>query len=73
MRHDIGVMVDAVNEVLDIAPENLEPAPAFGAGVRADFIRGMGRVGDRFVILLEVKKVLSVEDLAQIQSLAANH
>lgn len=72
-RHDMGVMVDAVNEVLDIPPENLEPAPAFGAKIRTDFIRGMGRVGDRFVILLDVKMVLSVEELAQIQTLATVH
>ncbi len=70
-RHDMGVMVEAVNEVLDIAPENIEPSPAFGAAVRADFIRGMGRVGDHFVILLDVRRVLSVEELAQVQTLAA--
>jgi len=72
-RHDMGVMVEAVNEVLDISPENVEPAPAFGAAVRADFIRGMGRVDDRFVILLEVKRVLSMEELAQVKTLAASH
>ena len=71
-RHDMGVMVEAVNEVLDISPENVEPAPAFGATVRADFIRGMGRVGDHFVILLDVRRVLSVEELAQVQTLAAS-
>lgn len=72
-RHDMGVMVEAVNEVLDISPENIEPAPAFGSSVRADFIRGMGRVADRFVILLDVKKVLSVDELAQVQNLAAGN
>lgn len=72
-RHDMGVMVEAVNEVLDISPENVEPAPAFGAAVRANFIRGMGRVDDRFVILLEVKRVLSMEELAQVKTLAASH
>ncbi|CAK0774691.1 purine-binding chemotaxis protein CheW [Gammaproteobacteria bacterium] len=73
VRHDMGVMVDAVNEVLDISPENVEPPPAFGASVRADFIHGMGRVDNRFVILLDVKKVLSVEELAQVQTLAIAH
>ncbi|CAK0772428.1 purine-binding chemotaxis protein CheW [Gammaproteobacteria bacterium] len=71
-RHDMGVLVEAVNEVLDISPENVEPAPAFGAAVRADFIRGMGRVGDRFVILLDLKMVLSLEELTQIRSLAGS-
>jgi len=72
-RHDMGVMVDAVNEVLDISPENIEPPPTFGTTIRTDFIRGMGRVGEKFVILLDVKMVLSVEELAQIQNLSITH
>lgn len=72
-HHDMGVMVDAVNEVLDISPENIEPPPTFGTTIRTDFIRGMGRVGEKFVILLDVKMVLSVEELAQIQTLANTH
>ncbi|WP_409525198.1 chemotaxis protein CheW [Nitrincola sp. MINF-07-Sa-05] len=62
----IGVMVDAVNEVLEIAPGEIEPAPSFGARIRADFIAGMGKVDGRFIILLDVDKVLSVDELAQL-------
>ncbi|CAK0752470.1 purine-binding chemotaxis protein CheW [Gammaproteobacteria bacterium] len=72
-RHDMGVMVDAVNEVLDISSENIEPPPTFGTTIRTDFIRGMGRVGERFVILLDVKMVLSVEELSQIHALMSAH
>lgn len=62
----IGVLVDAVNEVLEIAPADIEPPPAFGAHIRTDFIQGMGKVGGRFVILLDIGRVLSVDELAAL-------
>jgi purine-binding chemotaxis protein CheW len=67
----IGVVVDAVNEVLEIAGSEIEPAPAFGARIRTDFIAGMGKVQDKFVIILDVDNVLSTEDLALIGRAAA--
>jgi len=63
-RHDIGVTVDAVNEVVELPPEEIEPAPAFGAKVRTEFIAGMGKLGGRFVILLNLAKVLSLDEIA---------
>jgi purine-binding chemotaxis protein CheW len=63
-RHDIGVVVDAVSAVLEIADADIEPAPSFGAKLRTDFINGMGKVGEKFVILLDIGKVLSVEELS---------
>lgn len=63
----VGVVVDAVNEVLEIAPDQIEPPPAFGARIRSDFIRGMGKVGGRFVIILHVDNVLSLDDLALLE------
>lgn len=65
----IGVMVDAVNEVLEISPSEIEPPPSFGAKIRADFIAGMGKVDGRFIIMLDVDKVLSVDELAQLPAL----
>jgi len=62
-RQVIGVVVDAVSEVLDIALADIEPAPAFGARIRTDFIHGMGKVRGKFVILLNVDHVLSLGDL----------
>ena len=63
-KHDIGIMVDAVSEVLDIPGSEIEPPPAFGAKIRADFIFGMGKVAGKFVIILNINKVLSVEEIA---------
>ena len=62
-RQVIGVVVDAVNEVLDIDAADIEPPPSFGANIRTDFIQGMGKVRGKFVILLNVHQVLSIDDL----------
>jgi purine-binding chemotaxis protein CheW len=67
---DIGVMVDAVSEVIEISRTNIEPAPAFGAQIRADFIQGMGKINSKFVIILQVDKVLSVEEMTMVSTLA---
>jgi purine-binding chemotaxis protein CheW len=64
--HVFGVMVDAVNEVLEIPDTEIEAAPAFGAAVRTDFIQGMGKVNGRFVIILNVQAALSVDDMTLI-------
>ncbi|QKS28751.1 chemotaxis protein CheW [Accumulibacter sp.] len=71
LRHDIGIMVDAVSEVLEIPGSDIEPPPSFGARIRADFIFGMGNVGGKFVILLSINRVLSVEEIAQLTATEA--
>ncbi|MCR5864284.1 MAG: chemotaxis protein CheW [Aquincola tertiaricarbonis] len=63
-RHVLGAVVDAVNEVLEIAPADIEPPPSFGTRIRSDFIHGMGKVRGKFVILLAAEQVLSVEEIA---------
>lgn len=67
---ELGVVVDAVSEVLDIPSEEIEPAPTFGANIRTDFIGGMGKVRGRFVIILNVDRVLAVEEMAMLAQLA---
>lgn len=59
----MGVVVDAVNEVLDIDASDIEPPPAFGTRIRTDFISGMGKVRGKFAILLNVNRVLDLDDL----------
>lgn len=68
-KQDLGVIVDAVNEVLEIPRAEIEPPPAFGARIRADFIQGMGKVDGRFVIILNVERVLSTEEIAMLTRL----
>jgi len=69
-KHDIGIMVDAVSEVLEIGVKDIEPAPSFGAKIRADFIAGMGKVAGKFVIILQIDRVLSVEEMAVLANVA---
>jgi purine-binding chemotaxis protein CheW len=70
-RQVIGVVVDAVNEVIDIGAADIEPPPAFGARIRADFIQGMGKVRGRLVVLLDLDRALSTEGLAELARLPA--
>lgn len=65
-RQDIGIIVDAVNEVVDISQQDIEPPPSFGTGIRPDFISGMAKRDGRFVILLNVNRVLSVTEMAAL-------
>jgi purine-binding chemotaxis protein CheW len=65
-RVELGLMVDAVSEVIDIDARHVEPPPNFGAGIRRDFISGMGKVGERFVIILDADRAFDVGELAQL-------
>lgn len=71
-KQDIGVVVDAVSEVLEIPASEIEPPPSFGAKIRAEFIQGMGKIKDKFVIILDVNKVLSVDEMAMLTTVAAD-
>ncbi|WKB50741.1 chemotaxis protein CheW [Eleftheria terrae] len=61
-RQVVGVIVDVVNEVLEIAPADVEPAPAFGARINTEYIAGIGKVRGKFVILLQAEAVLRIDD-----------
>jgi purine-binding chemotaxis protein CheW len=73
-RQDIGIVVDAVDSVLDIPPDQIEPPPAFGARIASDFIQGMGKVNGKFVIILDVDHVLAPAEAALLgQAVAIEH
>jgi purine-binding chemotaxis protein CheW len=65
-RINLGLLVDAVSEVIEIAPGQIEPPPQFGAVVRRDYIRGMVKVKGRFVVVLEPDSALDIEDMAAL-------
>lgn len=60
----LGIMVDHVSEVIEVSPEDIEPPPPFGNRLRADFIRGVGKLGGKFVLILAMERILSPEELA---------
>ena len=67
-KTDVGFVVDAVYEVVNIPDEDIEAAPAFGAEIQTDFIQGMAKRKEEFVILLEMDRVLSIDELAKLTS-----
>lgn len=62
----MGILVDAVNKVVEIPRADIEPPPSFGTKIRTDFIHGMGKLDEQFVIILNAARVLSVEQLAAL-------
>ena len=62
-RHVLGLVVDAVNSVIDIPQGEIEPPPAFGASIRTEFIKGMAKLNGKFVILVDVDHVLAADEV----------
>lgn len=69
---DIGIIVDAVNEVVDIAEDMIEPPPSFGAAIRPEFIIGMAKQESQFIVMLAVDTVLAVDEMAAIGQAIVN-
>ncbi len=65
-RVEMGIMVDKVSEVLDIASDDIEPPPSFGVSVDTDFILGMGKANNRVTILLDISRVLTADDVGAV-------
>jgi purine-binding chemotaxis protein CheW len=62
----LGALADSVQEVLDLEPGSVAPAPRIGTKLRTEFIRGMGKQNERFIIILDIDKVFSCDELAQV-------
>jgi purine-binding chemotaxis protein CheW len=60
----IGALADSVEEVIDMEPEQIKPAPKIGTQIRTDFIKGMGTREHQFIMILDIDRVFSVEQLA---------
>jgi len=67
--HQMGIVVDAVSEVLEIPAADIEPPPEFGARIRIDFISGMGKVNGKFVVMLDVNRILSIDEVAVVAAM----
>lgn len=64
----MGIIVDHVSEVLDINNESIEPPPSLGNSVHIDFLLGIGKVKDKIILLLDIGKVISEEEIAAISN-----
>jgi purine-binding chemotaxis protein CheW len=63
----LGVLADSVQEVVEMEPEHIEPAPHIGTKLNTDFIKGMGKIDNEFVMILDIDKVFSSQDLVSVQ------
>lgn len=61
----VGVLADSVSQVVEFLPEDIEPPPTFGTRASAAFLKGMGRSGKKFVLILNLEHLLSAKDLDQ--------
>ena len=60
----LGALVDSVQEVMDLDPEQIEPAPRIGTRLNTKFIKGMGKRDNQFIIILDIDKVFSADELS---------
>jgi purine-binding chemotaxis protein CheW len=63
---ELGLLVDTVSEVIDIAQAHVEPAPQFGSSIQRDFIHGMGKVGGSFIVILAPERALDINEMAAL-------
>jgi purine-binding chemotaxis protein CheW len=64
----VGALADSVQEVLDLRPDHIEPAPKIGTRLNTAFIKGMGKRDNNFIIILDIDKVFSTDELALVQT-----
>lgn len=72
-KMELGLMVDAVSEVIEIAADAIEPPPQFGTSIAREFIAGLGKVGGNFIVILRPETALSVDDMARLAEQAVVH
>ena len=62
----IGALTDSVEEVIDLEPDQIQPAPRIGTQIRTDFIKGMGKRDTQFIMILDIDRVFSAEELSLV-------
>lgn len=66
----LGLLVDSVSEVLRLPAHTIEPPPSFASGIGTDYIKGVGRIADRLLILLDLAKALAKQDVPEHEGAA---
>ena len=64
----VGALADSVKEVFDLDPEQIEPPPRIGTRLKMEFIRGMGKSDEQFIIILDIDKVFSADELSLVNA-----
>jgi purine-binding chemotaxis protein CheW len=68
----IGALADSVEEVIDLEPDQIQPAPKMGTQIRTDFIKGMGKRDSQFIMILDIDRVFSAEELSAVRGTEGN-
>jgi len=63
----LGALADSVKEVLDLEPDEIEPSPKIGTKLNTEFIQGMGKHNEEFIIILDIDKVFSADEISSLQ------
>ena len=63
----LGALADSVQEVVEMEPEQIKAAPHIGTHLNTDYIKGMGKLGDRFIMILDIDRVFTTEELTNVQ------
>ncbi len=67
----MGALADSVHNVVELVPEQIEPAPSIGNRWRTEFIRGIGKLDEQFLIILDIDRVFSTDELTKVQATGA--
>jgi len=68
----IGALADSVEEVIDLEPDQIQPAPRMGTQIRTEFIKGMGKRDSQFIMILDIDRVFSAEESTAIRAVEGN-
>ncbi len=68
----LGALADQVQEVLELDPNQIQPPPKIGTRLDTEFIRGMGKQNDNFIIILDIEKVFSIRELVMVQHVSSS-
>jgi chemotaxis signal transduction protein len=71
-RRVVGIVVDSVSDVVTLAPQDIRPAPEFGAAVEARFITGLGTLGERMLVLADIERLMTSRDMQLVDQTTHN-
>ena len=70
-RSVMGVMADSVSQVISLGPDDIQPPPSFGTRVHIDYLLGMGRSGQKFLMILDIDRILTLDELLEVTKVQA--
>ncbi|WP_163559533.1 chemotaxis protein CheW [Halomonas sp. NO4] len=66
----VGIVVDGVSDVMTLSPDQIKPAPEFGVTLSSDFLSGLGSLDDRMLVIVDIDKLLTSDEMALVEKVA---